>query len=99
MAVAIAIMAWAFTTPKVNAPQPLVESWFVFNGGDPEDPSNYTITTGTPNCPGNQVLCAVYAEKQPEADLPTEAALIAAAEESDDFTMEVTGLVERRTAP
>lgn len=99
MAVAIAIMAWAFTTPKVIAPKPLVESWFVFNGGDPENPEDYTITSINPNCPGDQVLCAVYAEKHPIDDVPTVDALLYAAEESDDFTMEVPGLVQRRTAP
>lgn len=40
-----------------------VTAWFSFNGGDMDDPTNYSyIGSSAPNCPGQNNLCAVQAD-------------------------------------
>ncbi len=94
----LGLAVWAFTSPE---PQKQVavadEEWFVYEGGPYNEPGSYRMVGSAPDCPGSGELCAIRAEKQSAADLPTTASLTYLASISSNFGAEVTGLVEHRT--
>ena len=97
MAIAIGMAVWALTTRTEAVPTTQVdEEWFIYVGGPVNQPGSYEMVETDPDCPGTGTLCAIRAQKQENADLPTTSSLANLASISNNFANEVEGLVEHR---
>jgi len=93
IAIVMGIAASAFTAP-VNRPN--VNQWFTYDGSGPlNNPSSYTYSGTTATCSGHVQFCEFNGIRQasPNDMLPTQASLDNASSQSNDFSIEKTGLV------
>jgi hypothetical protein len=55
-------LALTHSAPVKAAKAGVAVSWFTYNGaGSVTDPANYTQVSGTPDCPGTTIMCAIQA--------------------------------------
>ncbi len=96
LAATFGVIAFA-ANREATRPAPLDEEWFIYVSGPVGQPSSYQMVSTPPVCDGTGALCAIYAPKQENANLPTQAGLNYLASISDNFANIVTGLVEHKT--
>jgi hypothetical protein len=93
MALIMGIAASAFTAP-VNSPT--VNEWFTYDGSGPLNaPASYTYAGSTATCSGHVQFCEFKGIRQasPNDMLPTQTSLNSASSQSNNFSIEKTGLV------
>jgi len=93
IAIAMGIAASAFTAPVKS---PTVNQWFTYDGSGPlNDPASYTYSGTTATCSGHVQFCEFKGIRQasPNDMLPTQSSLDNASSQSNDFSIEKTGLV------